>query len=245
MKTFSPPFRKSAPAGAWAVAAAIATTLAATPAAQAATFVEDGVDGSFTSLFSVQPGEYGFEARRGDSGGFATWELGVGTQTSNTGTFNEANFDWGTTPHPFEMTWTPGSEVSVTVGSTTLSYAADWLVGNAIRILAVRSSQLDITSLNGVSLVDTVGQIGSSTADVAYIAGDELLSGWTLAGNLQLTGGDTNVGSALNDLRITSGNFEPTPPETVPEPGAVLGLLAIAGVSLGLGLKRQGTHSTT
>lgn len=201
---------------------------ASTPQAQAATlrFAEAG-EGTFTSLVSVNPGAYGFEGRGGDSGGPRTWELGVGTQTSVLGSFNQANFAWGGLT-PFEMSWVPGSLVSVKVGSTSLFYASDWLVGNALRVIAKRDAFLTITEVDGQSLVGGVGSAGGSLTELLYITGDSLLDGWTLKGQIQIAGG----GNSLNEVLITSGNF--TPAEPVPEPYSAVALLLAAGSAFGL-----------
>lgn len=183
-------------------------------------------EGTFASLVSVNPGAYGFEGRGGDSNGLGTWELGVGTQTSVLGSFNQANFAWnGSTP--FEMSWVPGSLVSVKVGSTSLSYAADWLIGNALRIITKRDALLSITEVDGQSLVGSVGSLGSS-GDLLYVTGNSLLNGWTIKGQVQIAGG----GNSRNSVLITSGSF--TPNKSVPELSSVVALLITAGVGLSL-----------
>lgn len=204
-------------------AAAMAGSAALAAPAAAITFVQDGVDGQFSSLVSVDPGAYGFEGRGGDSGGFATWELGVGTQTSFGGSFNQANFDWSG-EHPFQISWIPDTEVSVSVGDTTITYGADWQVGNAIRVLTQRSAQLNIVAVDGVALAGTAGSLGGTALEKLYIAGDSLLDGWTLSGTIAIAGG----GNSRNSVRITSGNFRAEETAAVPEPGAVAALFTLA-----------------
>lgn len=193
--------------------------LGAQPAQAAAlSFVQPGTDGAFAPLVPRDPGTYGFEGRGGSP---TTWELGVGTHTSVPGSFNEANFSWGGLT-PFEMTWTPGSLVSVRVGSTNLSYSANWLVGNAIRVTAKRNAFLSISEVDGQSLVGSIGDITGDALENLYIAGDSLLDGWTLRGQIQIAPG----GNSRNEILITSGTF--TSAET-PEPAAAAALLLVAG----------------
>ncbi|MBD0335431.1 MAG: PEP-CTERM sorting domain-containing protein [Cyanobacteria bacterium Co-bin13] len=207
--------------------ATAAAAIALSPqVASAATlsFVQPEVAGTFTPLVPVNPGEYGFEGRGGSP---TTWELGVGTQTSFGGSFNEADFVWDA-PQPFEMTWAPGSLVSVTVGTTSLSYSADWQVGNAIRVIAKRNALLSISEVDGQGLVGGIGSIAGTGLEKLYIAGDSLLDGWTLKGQIQIAPG----GNSRNEVLITSGTF--TPAEPVPEPLTTAALFLVATAGLGL-----------
>lgn len=211
----------SLPKAALGGAAAVLLAPLLTPtAAQAATlsFVQPGVGGEFTPLVPRDPGTYGFEGRGGSP---TTWELGVGTHTSVPGSFNEANFSWGELT-PFEMTWSPGSLVSVRVGGSSLSYSANWLVGNAIRVTAKRNAFLSISEVDGQSLAGSIGDISGSALEQLYIAGDSLLDGWTLRGQIQIAPG----GNSRNEILITSGNFAS---EETPEPGAAAALILAAG----------------
>lgn len=192
--------------------------------AAALTIVTPGVDGAFVPLVPRDPGEYGFEGRGGSP---TTWELGLGTHTSVPGSFNEATFPWAGL-QPFEINWVPGSLVSVQIGSTSLSYSADWLVGNAIRILAKREALLTLSEVDGESLVSSVGAVDGTSLESLFITGDSLLDGWSLKGQIQIAPG----GNSRNEVLITGGQF--TPNAAVPEPLSVVALLLVAGVGLGL-----------
>ncbi|MBD2257260.1 hypothetical protein [Pseudanabaena sp. FACHB-2040] len=208
----------------FAIAAAAITLSAQAAPAATLSFVQPGDGGTFRPLVPVAPGEYGFEGRGGSP---TTWELGVGTQTSVVGSFNEADFAWGAL-QPFEMTWAPGSLVSVTVGTTSLSYSADWLVGNAIRVIAKQKALLSISEVDGQSLRGSIGDIAGTTLEKLYLTGDSLLDGWTLKGQIQIAPG----GNSRNEILITSGNF--TPAEPVPEPLTTAALFLVATAGLGL-----------
>lgn len=188
----------------------------------------DDAEGLFTPLVSRSPGIYGLEARGGRSGN-RDWEIGIGVWTSqpNPGgsrNFNEANFDW-TKPElfDFKMEWLDDI-VSVTIGSQTVQYAADWLIGNTIKISAVGDAVFNLDSIDGQSLPGSViGIPGNGTLQTSYITGDLVTDGWLLTGTIDIANG----GGSRNEVLITMGNFEPD--VAVPEPAATLGLLAVGG----------------
>ena len=104
--------------------------LAAAPATAATLYTD--ADGTFTNIVSVSPGVYGAEIREGRPGA-RTWELGVGTQTSNGGTFNQGEIEWADfdaddNKASFSMSWNAGV-VSTSIGDTTVSYDANWQFG--------------------------------------------------------------------------------------------------------------------
>ncbi|MEO1093991.1 MAG: PEP-CTERM sorting domain-containing protein [Cyanobacteria bacterium J06638_28] len=205
---------------------------------------EDGVfsgpDGTFEKLVPRSPGIYGLEARGGRKGA-RDWEIGVGTHTSVSGQFSENKYfddDWGdgSTFHDLVMTWNPGEMVSVTIGDTTVSYEADWEVGNGVEILAKRSAVFKLTELDGVAFDETVGEIGSNMWHTPlFLAGDSLLDGWTLKGQIAMEAG----GGSKHEVMITAGTFTPadTEPEAVPEPASLLGLAAVGALAAGKQLK--------
>jgi hypothetical protein len=219
------------------------TVVSIAPDAQALGFVNVPADGTFEKLQPVSPGIYGLEARGGVSGP-ADWEIGVGTQTSHSGTFSQSEFAWGddNSLFDFHMSWMPNSEVSVTIGDTTTSWQADWGVGNAIEILAKRSAYFEVTEVDSTSLTDSVGSIGGNSFESLLIAGDSLLDGWTMKGKIGMTGG----GRSRNAVLITAGTFTPSQseePEPVPEPASILGLVMFAALGGSSLLKRPSEHS--
>ncbi|MBE7383051.1 MAG: PEP-CTERM sorting domain-containing protein [Leptolyngbya sp. SIO1E4] len=200
--------------------------------------VFSGPDGTFEKLVPVSPGTYGLEARGGRQGA-RDWEIGVGTQTSHAGTFSENKYfddDWGdgSTLHDLMMTWMPGEKVQVTIGDTTVSYEADWQVGNGIEILAKRSALFTLTELDGMAFNETVGEIGSNAGHTPlFLAGDSLLDGWILKGQIAMTAG----GGSRNTVMITPGTFTPSDTASVPEPTSLLGLMALGALATGGRLK--------
>lgn len=183
-------------------------------------------EGVFTPLVPRSPGIYGLEARGGRPGN-RDWEIGVGVWTSqpNPGgprNFNEANFDWRAPGlFNFEMSWLDDI-LSVTIGSQTVQYAADWLIGNTIKISAVGDAVFNLNTIDGQALPGSVvGIPGNGTLQTSYITGDLVTDGWLMTGTIDIADG----GGSRNEVLITMGNFEPN--ETVPEPTATLGLLAI------------------
>lgn len=211
--------------------AVLGVALLAAPAAHGAVIsVVPSVDGTYTDAVPVSPGIYGVELRGGDSGGAATWEIGVGPQTSVPGSFSQGNLDWGAsfpTLLPFSLSWTPAGTVSIDINGTIVSRAAAWVVDNAIRISAKRDATITITSVDGQAVGGSVtGTSGSGVLNSLYFyaSAGEFADGFTLVGFLDVLGGSNSA----NELLFTVGNFTPNA-VAVSEPP----MLALVGLALG------------
>jgi hypothetical protein len=232
--------------------AAIATlacgfSLTAASSAQAATLRLADLEGAdaegvFAALVPRSPGIYGLEARGGRPGN-RDWEIGVGIWTSvlnpsvtpGIRNFTEANFDWAASDDlfDFEMSWMDDL-VTVTIGDQTVEYAADWQIGNTIKISAVGDALFNLIQLDGIDFSQTVaGTPDSGLLESIYLTGDTVLDGWSLSGTIDLANG----GGSRNEVLITMGNFEPD--ASVPEPTTVLGLVILGGFGAGSLLKQR------
>ena len=205
----------------------------ATQSAKAFTLTTDGTD--FTEIETVGAGGagvYGLEARGGNNKLNGTWEIGVGSRTSSPGNFNEAQFTWGAGAAPrsnFQLSWLPGVGLSANIGGESVSWNdATWQAGNAIKIVTKRQAILNITALDGQAFVQNLGTADDSFGQY-YIKGDSLLDGWTLNGQIGVTGGR----NSRNEVLIKAGNFA----QSVPEPTTVLP--AIIGLGLAAVRKRR------
>ncbi|MGP1382165.1 MAG: PEP-CTERM sorting domain-containing protein [Thainema sp.] len=192
----------------------------------------DDAEGVFTPLVPRSPGIYGLEARGGRPGN-RDWEIGVGIWTSqpNPGgprNFNEANFDWSVPGlFDFEMSWLDDI-LSVTIGGKTVQYAADWLIGNTIKISAVGDAVFNLETIDDQSLPSSIAGIpGNGTLQTSYVTGNLVTDGWLMTGTIDIANG----GGSRNEVLITMGNFEPD--VAVPEPSSVLGLLTVGSAIAG------------
>lgn len=182
----------------------------------------------FTKVEPVNPGIYGLEARGGRNGTRGDWEIGVGTNTSVPGNFNQGQYEWGTadTLHDFFMEWMPNNNVTVTIGGQTVSYDADWKIGNALEVLVKRNAQLQLDTLDGHAFSQTLTSSPSNPFSSYFITGPSLEDGWTMTGKIAMGPG----GGSRNGVLITSG-------QAVPEPSMVLG--ALTAGAMGLVAKRK------
>jgi hypothetical protein len=188
-----------------------------------------------TPLVSVNPGVYGIEIRGGRPGA-ADWELGVGTQTSNAGTFSQGNINWGNDPLNFEFVWGP-NEVSAMIGGLTRTWQANWEIGNAIRIgISGRDGFADlvINSLDGVvdAPLFTFNRTNEGFTNY-FIAGNSLSDGWTMTGTINMTNG----GGSRRLVHITTAEYTPTTDVPVPATVGLFGL-GLAGLIIGRRRKR-------
>ena len=175
----------------------------------------------------TSPGVYGVELRGGRAGA-RDWEIGVGTQTSNRGTFNQGEFSWNSTlgsPFSFLLDWDT-TRLSVTVGGITLSYNADWVFGNALVITtkgrdtrsAAGGASFYIDTIDGVSVNQTFGSSGNFFNE-AVLTGIEFTDGFTISGTVDIVNG----GGSRNEVLLKPGNVA-----TVSEPPLIL----LLGLSL-------------
>lgn len=214
---------------------ALSALVSAQPvAASTLSFTDISSGGTYAPVQSVSPGFYGAEMRGGRAGR-ADWEIGVGEQTSNPGSFNQGEYGWGAEPVSFSMDWS-GSSMNVTVGDTSVSRDFSWTLGNTLAIFAKRDAELTINEINGESLPGSVAGIpGNGTLQSLYVTSDTVPAAWSLQGFIRVAGGR---GSA-NSIGITTGNYTASADnlEPVPEPITVVGTLLAAG--LGYQMKRK------
>lgn len=208
----------------------------AAQSAKAFTLTSDGT--GFTEIETVgagRAGVYGLEARGGNNGSNGTWEIGVGSRTSSSGNFNQAQFVWGAGAAPlsdFQLSWIPGVGISTTIGTESASWNdPDWKVGNAIKIVTKRQAILNLTEVDGQSFVQNLGTTDDGFRQY-YIAGDSLLDGWTLSGQIGVTGG----GNSRNEVLIKAGDFA----QPVPGPTGIVPAI----VGMGIATVRQKRAST-
>ncbi|MEM0915130.1 MAG: PEP-CTERM sorting domain-containing protein [Planctomycetota bacterium] len=221
------------PAATGAVASLVLLTAPA-HAAIDATFVEG--DANAADFFFADSEQAVAEARYGDSGGNATWEVGVGADTQNPPDFDQAN-----------KAWTPGAseaftlfydvsetELTFTVGGTTVDYTLDSpLTVNdiAIRIAfgsgsgagngnaaSLNTLAIGGTPLSPSSLTSTFDESGAKYLFVqdAFAFGDD----FTLTGNLIFDWSDVDP-----NLRGSRPAFQVKFVDVIPEP-ASLAILA-------------------
>jgi hypothetical protein len=219
---------------------AFALAVSAIPAMATITLVTNGVDGTYTQLEPRTPGVYGVELRFGDSGNAATWEIGAGSQTSVSGSFQQAQFNWGsgTGVHDFSLTW-DAAGLSITVGGTTVTSTAA-LVGNTLNVGVKRDATLFLDTINGQSLGLTFnGPAAPASQDNFLFFGG--LGGW--AGNALNATGTVRIGSSrgtgsASEIFFSGGNFAPN--GVVPEPATWAMLIAGFGM-VGTAMRRRRT----
>ncbi|MFK8184853.1 MAG: hypothetical protein AB8B99_15890 [Phormidesmis sp.] len=212
--------------------------------AEAVSLTLDGSD--FTVIESVDSngaGVYGLEARGGREG-YRDWEIGVGPRTSSPGNFNQGEFDWGdgtTELSDFFLSWLPDVGITTNIGGSIVSWDdANWQVGDAIRIITKRQGILNLTEVDGQAVDYSLGN-SQDDSFAYYLTGDSLLDGWTLSGQIGVTGG----GGSRNEVFIQAGNFsQDVPPQDVPAPAAGLPALALMGMAITRHKKSSDTQSS-
>jgi hypothetical protein len=205
-------------------------------------FTDVTTGGTYAPVQSVSPGFYGAEIRGGRAGR-ADWELGVGEQTSNLGTFNQGEHTWATEPVSFSMDWS-GSSMNINVGNSSVSRDFSWTLGNTLAIFAKREAELTITEVNGQSLAGSIaGTPGSGVLNSLFVTSDSVPTEWSLQGFIKVAGGR---GSA-NSIGITTGNYTPNSTggdvEPIPEPLTVMGTLMAAGIGYQMKRKRAANQA--
>jgi hypothetical protein len=219
-------------------AALLAAALVSVPASATVSLVVDGVDGTFTSLIPRTPGVYGVELRGGRPGA-ADWEVGVGSQTSVGGSFNQGEFNWASaTSHTFSMAWLP-SGLSFTIGGRTVTDAGTGkgapLLGDTLRISMVRQAAITIDTLDGVAF----GQTFTAPQDLLFFSGNGWGgNGFAMNGTISIANGS---GSA-NAIRLSVGDFAANP--AIPEPATWAMMIAGFGL-VGAAMRRQRPATAT
>jgi hypothetical protein len=231
-----------------------------------------GINGIYTQQPGAGPGgsgNYGVELRGGDSGGTATWEIGVGAGASSTGFFNQGQLNWGCgntgpdgcgTIFDYVLTWRPATTPQTTAAlsisltpqgvtnppTTTVvtpigqGYAP--LVGNTLRIWAKRDASFTVSEVDGRAFNVSRNGVPSGSAVAASDIYFFSPSNWGLDG--LVAKGTLRIkggGNSGREIFFTNGNFNPTAP--YPEPDTWM--LMIAGFGLVGGVMRRRRRAAT
>ena len=164
----------------------------------------------------------GMEVRSGRPGQRG-WEWGLGTDTRDTRASARADLDWVSgKPYAFTLSYdgAGNTRVSVRNGTSelfTLASTGGMDVGNALRFtvrsgagLGVRNRiALNITSIDGQSVADTLELAGSRSEVTRVYAGASFQDGYTVEGTVIFTFPKAHPppGSRL-DLTVTAGNVQ-------------------------------------
>lgn len=205
--------------------AADATPVDITGTPQADTFTSFGTPGA--------PGVHGLELRGGNNAGNGTWELGLGAQTSVSGSFDQGQLAFGNpTPGVFNFEYNYGNGTSDfriwAVGDSrpvAAQVSYDGLsTGNAVQIYAKRQAEITITEFDGMPYAMTIGDVGSGSSVAAIFADAGFLDGFNLQGTLSILGGNNSA----KEILIKAGDVQPVPlPAALP-----LFLTGLAGLGV-------------
>jgi len=196
---------------------------------------------TFASFAGPGAGTHGLEARGGRQGLRGDWEIGLGTATSQTGGFVQAQWLWDDATldvgqFSFAYNYVSGGTTTFSIWDSsssmpttpTLSFSG-LSTGNAIEIFAKRNAAVNITSLDGHTLNETIGTVTDAFSETAIFYSEDFLDGFLITGTIDI---DADRGSAHSVL-IKAGTVAP-----VPLPAALPLLLAGLG-GLGLVARRR------
>jgi hypothetical protein len=156
----------------------------------------EGAPGSTT-------GVYGVETRGGDGSSAATWEIGVGPGTSQSGYFNQANMGWSA-PNAFTLTWNSSGITFAVAGGPTVSWGPTAkLKGNAFKIYAKQSTAV-LTDIDGVT-VNTAIPLNGET--LFYSSNNWGGDGFIANGTVSIVNG----GGSAREVMFKHGTFAPVP----------------------------------
>lgn len=170
------------------------------------------------------------EFRWGDSGGNATWEIGVGFPTSNPGTFSQANFAWSG-PLSFALSYDGANTLTLNYGSSSsITYSGVDLDPFNVLALRARGGNGTTTTISDITFAgETPADFTSPENGVTYLAFHDVDAGmaWTLGGTVEFSGPGRNSAPAFQ-IKVA---YVPIP--------AALPLLALGLGGLGLYRRRQ------
>ncbi|REK12907.1 MAG: PEP-CTERM sorting domain-containing protein [Planctomycetota bacterium] len=168
------------------------------------------------------------EARYGNGAGNGDWELGVGIDTQQIGQFDQAQKVWSNGgSESFSLDY-DGTNLSLEVGTTNVSYNVGALTADDLFIRVAssvgNSGTLENLVLNGMSLPDVVSPDG--TGDASWLV---VFDGWVSP--FELTGDLTFAWSNPSSLRGSRPSVQFKIATAVPEPStlalAALGMLGL------------------
>ncbi|NRA30980.1 MAG: hypothetical protein HRU11_12065 [Parvularculaceae bacterium] len=206
-----------------AAAISAAVLLGAAQAASVQVITDPVVAATFTTFSNGGAGVQGAELRGGDGGGRATWEVGFGQQTSQPGTFVEAQRQWVETAAGqgflFQIDASGAGTFQILDGGTA-TITQTWSVpalglGNAIEFFVKRDAEMTITAINGMPFNFNIGDITNTTSEAFLIYSEDFLNGFTIEGTL----GMINGRGSFRGIVMKAGNVEFAP---VPVPAAGL-----------------------
>jgi hypothetical protein len=217
-----------------------ALAVSGTVAAASSTAITDvtgtPVGASFSSFAGPGAGTHGLEARGGRSGLAGDWEIGLGSATSQSGGFVQAQFAWDNGSldvgqWAFEYDYSAGtSEFRIWDAATGTRPSAATLMfngleqGNAIEIFAKRDAAIRITELDGHVTSFLVGDVTNSGSEALILQSAGFTDGWTMKGTMDMVAG----GGSRQSVLIKAGEVAPVPvPAALPLLAAGIGGLAL------------------
>lgn len=223
--------------------AAVAALFAIGSAAQAAnvTVITDPlVEDTFTSFGNGGAGVQGVELRGGNGQLNGTWEAGLGQQTSQTGTFVQAQYQFVENASGQDFVYAissagVGTFKIIEDGVTLVDLTWDdtpLQLGKAIEFFAKRQAELTITEINGMAFNFNVGTFGTDSQEKLIIYSEDFLNGFEIKG----TFGVLNGKNSTHGIVMKAGNIELA---AVPVPAAGLLFAGAAGLGAVRRLRRR------
>jgi hypothetical protein len=162
------------------------------------------------------------------NGNNTSWSIGLGSNTQQAGSFNQAGFDWqDDTSYEFSYAVSAAGEATFSLfdsGNPSALIALSWPdigLGNALQVHAKRN--VDVTFAGEDAIGDASNPFG---ADYAYIAIDPA-AGFSLAGTINFRSPIAN--GSTSGVTITAGDLPAVP---IPAAGWLFGsaLVGMAGI---------------
>lgn len=204
--------------------------------------------GTFEDFKASGPGVHGVELRGGDGAGRAQWELGVGTQTSVSGSFAQGQVDWaggdgasGRIAEDFLLSFDGAGNAVMTLsrgGSQVASVSYTGLsLGNALRIQAVRLAEVAITSIDGQAVSFDLGDYATAAFDELVLFDQSFTDGFTIGGTLDINPlrPDGRNSNSFSRISFATGDVD-----AIPVPAAAFLFAPFAAAPVLRRLKKRG-----